>query len=41
MNKLLMASAAVMALSIAAGPALAGMAEAERWINDEFQPSVL
>ncbi|MBU1176124.1 MAG: ABC transporter substrate-binding protein, partial [Alphaproteobacteria bacterium] len=41
MNKLLMASAAVLALSIAAGPALAGMAEAERWINDEFQPSAL
>lgn len=41
MNRMLMASAAVLALSIAAGPALAGMTEAERWIEEEFQPSAL
>ncbi len=41
MKKLLMASAAAGALVFAALPALAGMAEAEKWINDEFQPSVL
>ncbi len=41
MKKLLMASAAAVALNIASMPAWAGMAEAEKWINDEFQPSVL
>jgi len=41
MKKWLMASAATLALSVAAIPAYAGMAEAEKWINDEFQPSVL
>ena len=41
MKKLLVASVAVMALSIGAGSAFAGMAEAEKWINDEFQPSTL
>ena len=41
MKKLLMASAAAVALNLAAVPAWAGMAEAEKWINDEFQPSVL
>ena len=40
MKKLLMASVAAIALSMTA-PAFAGMAEAEKWINDEFQPSVL
>ena len=40
MKKLLMASAAALALSLAA-PAYAGPAEAEKWINDEFQPSAL
>ncbi len=41
MKKLLMASAAAVALNLAAIPAWAGMAEAEKWINDEFQPSAL
>ncbi len=41
MKKLLLASAAAAALNIAAIPAYAGMAEAEKWINEEFQPSVL
>ncbi|MEZ5809805.1 MAG: ABC transporter substrate-binding protein [Rhizobiaceae bacterium] len=41
MKKLLMASAAAVALNFGAMPAWAGMAEAEKWINDEFQPSVL
>ena len=36
----LMTTAAAVALCWAA-PTWAGMAEAERWINDEFQPSVL
>ncbi|NNE25082.1 MAG: carbohydrate ABC transporter substrate-binding protein [Rhizobiales bacterium] len=40
MKKLLMASVAAIALSMAS-PAFAGMAEAEKWINDEFQPSAL
>ncbi len=41
MHKLLMASAAAVALNVFALPAFAGMAEAEKWINEEFQPSVL
>ncbi|MGI9484243.1 MAG: ABC transporter substrate-binding protein [Hyphomicrobiales bacterium] len=41
MKKLLVASVAALALSIGAGSAFAGMAEAEKWINDEFQPSTL
>ncbi|MDH3741269.1 MAG: ABC transporter substrate-binding protein [Hyphomicrobiales bacterium] len=40
MKNLLMASVAAIALSMAS-PAFAGMAEAEKWINDEFQPSAL
>ncbi len=36
-----MASAAAVAINLAAMPAWAGMAEAEKWINDEFQPSAL
>ena len=41
MRKLLMASAAAVAITVAAPPALADMAAAEKWINDEFQPSAL
>ena len=41
MKKLLMASVAVFALSAAALPAQADMAAAEKWVNDEFQPSAL
>ena len=41
MKKLLLASAAAVALNMACLPAFAGMAEAEKWVNDEFQPSVL
>lgn len=37
----LMASAAVVALLYGGGPALAGMAEAEKWVDNEFQPSTL
>jgi len=33
--------AAAAALLLASGPAQAGMAEAERWVDEEFQPSVL
>ena len=41
MKKLLLASVAVFALSAAALPAQADMAAAEKWVNDEFQPSAL
>lgn len=42
MNKLLLASAAALALSLTTvSPALAGEAEAMKWVNDEFQPSSL
>ncbi len=41
MKNLLFASVATFALIAAAPSALAGSAEAEKWINDEFQPSVL
>ena len=37
----LLATVAVIGLMSGAAPAFAGMAEAEKWINDEFQPSVL
>jgi len=39
MKKLLLASVAVLALGVASFPAFAGMAEATKWINSEFQPS--
>jgi len=39
--KSLVATAVSAALTIASGQALAGSAEAEQWINDEFQPSTL
>jgi len=39
--KKLLASIAGLGLLAAAGPAVAGMAEAEKWIDQEFQPSVL
>ena len=41
MRTKLMASAAALGILCGAGQAFAGMAEAEKWINDEFQPSVL
>ncbi|WP_193179674.1 ABC transporter substrate-binding protein [Nisaea sediminum] len=41
MKKALMAAVAVTALLAIPGAAVAGMAEAEKWINDEFQPSTL
>lgn len=41
MKKLLLASVAVFALSAAALPAQADKAAAEKWVNDEFQPSAL
>jgi glycerol transport system substrate-binding protein len=41
MKKLLMASAAAAALNLSWMPAWAGMAEAEKWIDQEFQPSTL
>ncbi|WP_075996906.1 ABC transporter substrate-binding protein [Salaquimonas pukyongi] len=41
MRRLLMATAAAVALNIAYTPAFADMAAAEKWINDEFQPSSL
>ena len=37
----LMAAVAIGAIAAFAGPAWAGMAEAERWIDEEFQPSAL
>ncbi len=39
--KKLMASAAVVALLYGGSPAFAGMAEAEKWVDNEFQPSTL
>jgi len=39
MKKLLLASVATLALGVATFPAFAGMAEATKWINSEFQPS--
>ncbi len=41
MKKLLLASVAVFALGAAALPVQADMAAAEKWVNDEFQPSAL
>jgi len=41
MKKLLLASVAVFALGAAALPAQADRAAAEKWVNDEFQPSAL
>jgi len=41
MRKQLLAAVAIAAALAFQGPAWAGMAEAEKWINDEFQPSVL
>ncbi|NND50017.1 MAG: extracellular solute-binding protein, partial [Rhizobiales bacterium] len=41
MRKLLLTAVAAAALMAFQGPAWAGMAEAEKWINDEFQPSTL
>ena len=41
MKRGLMATVAVAAMLIVAGPALAGMDEARRWVDREFQPSTL
>ena len=41
MRRHLLTSAAALALMVAASPALADMQAAERWVNDEFQPSAL
>ena len=41
MRKHLLSAVAVCALALAGVPALADMAAAERWIDEEFQPSVL
>ena len=41
MRKLLMASVAAIALQVGMGSAFAGMDEAKKWINEEFQPSAL
>ena len=41
MRMRLLAAACAAALLAPAGPSVAGMAEAEKWINDEFQPSTL
>ena len=41
MRKLLLASAAVLALQFGAPNAFAGMEEAQKWVNEEFQPSAL
>ena len=41
MRKILYSTVAALTLIVAAPSAFAGMAEAEKWVNDEFQPSVL
>jgi glycerol transport system substrate-binding protein len=41
MRRKLMAAAAVVALIAFAGPSYADMAAAERWVDEEFQPSTL
>ena len=41
MRRMLMATAAAVALNYAYTPAFADMAAAEKWVNDEFQPSAL
>ncbi|WP_436643756.1 ABC transporter substrate-binding protein [Microbaculum sp. FT89] len=41
MKREMMAAVAATALLALSGPAVAGMAEAEKWIDSEFQPSVL
>ncbi|MEJ8574922.1 ABC transporter substrate-binding protein [Microbaculum marinum] len=41
MKREMMAAAAAAALLALSGPAFAGMEEAEKWIDNEFQPSVL
>jgi glycerol transport system substrate-binding protein len=41
MKRRLMATVAVLAMLIGAGPALAGMDEARQWVDREFQPSTL
>jgi glycerol transport system substrate-binding protein len=41
MRKIFMTAAAAAALLCLSGPAFAGMAEAEKWVDNEFQPSTL
>ena len=41
MKREMMAAVAVTALLALSGPALAGMDEAKKWVDEEFQPSVL
>jgi len=41
MHMKFMAATATVALLAFASPSFAGMAEAEKWVNDEFQPSTL
>jgi glycerol transport system substrate-binding protein len=41
MKRRLLATVAIAAMLIGAGPALAGMDEARRWVDREFQPSTL
>ena len=41
MKKILMASAATLAFSLSGIPGFAGIEEAKRWIDEEFQPSAL
>jgi glycerol transport system substrate-binding protein len=41
MKSYLLASIAAVAVAALGAPAQAGMAEAEKWVNDEFQPSTL
>jgi len=41
MKREMMAAVAVTALLALSGPAFAGMDEAKKWVDDEFQPSVL
>ena len=41
MKRRLMATVAVLAILVGASQALAGMDEARRWVDREFQPSTL
>jgi glycerol transport system substrate-binding protein len=41
MKKLLLASAVAVAFNLSYMPAFAGMAEAEKWVGNEFLPSTL
>ncbi|MEO0670776.1 MAG: carbohydrate ABC transporter substrate-binding protein, partial [Pseudomonadota bacterium] len=41
MRRRLVTAASILALALASGPASAGTEEAKKWIDSEFQPSVL